>query len=67
VTKPFQILRDGYLIVFKHGKWTELCGSVRKEKAFKKEDRQGHRSEQRKANRLLPADKKKIEQALRAR
>ena len=38
VTKPFQILSGGYQIVFKSGKWSQVFGSVRKEKAFKKED-----------------------------
>src|ERR1035441_11065926 len=66
VKKPFQILPDGYQIVFRHGKWTQIYGSVEKAKAFRKEDRRGHRSEQRKAKRLLPADVKKIRQAERA-
>jgi hypothetical protein len=65
VKKPFQILPGGYQIVFRHGKWTQVCGSVKKAKAFRKEDRRGHRSEQRKAKRLLPADVKKIRQAER--
>jgi len=65
VKKPFQILPDGYQIVFTRGKWTQIYGSVAKKKAFQKEDRRGHRSEQRKAKRLLPADKKKIKQAER--
>ena len=64
VRKPFQILRDGYQIVFRRGKWGQVYGSVRKEKAFQKEDRRGHRSEQRKAKKLLPADTKKIKLAL---
>src|ERR1035438_8038672 len=67
VRKPFQILADGYQIVFRHGKWTQDCGSVKKAKAFRKEDRLGHRSEQRKAKELLPADVKKIRHAERAR
>jgi hypothetical protein len=65
VRKPFQILRDGYQIVFRRGKWGQVYGSVRKEKAFQKEDRRGHRSEQRKAKKLLPADTQKIQRALR--
>jgi hypothetical protein len=60
VKKPFQILSGGYQIVFKSGKWSQVYGSVRKEKSFKKEDRRGHRSEMRKAKNLLPADIKKI-------
>ncbi len=47
VTKPFQILKGGYQIVFKNGKWTQIFGSVAKEKAFAREDRRGHRSESR--------------------
>jgi hypothetical protein len=60
VKKPFQILSGGYQIVFKSGKWSQVFGSVKKEKAFKKEDRRGHRSEMRKAKNLLPADTKNI-------
>ena len=66
VTKPFQILSGGYQIIFKSGKWSQVFGSVRKEKAFQKEDRRGHRSEMRKAKKLLPADLKKIKRLQRA-
>lgn len=45
VTKPFQILKGGYQIVFKNGQWTQTFGSKAKAKAFAKEDRRGHRSE----------------------
>ena len=45
VTKPFQILKDGYQIIFKNGKSSEVFGSAAKKKAFAKEDRKGHRSE----------------------
>ncbi len=55
VTRPFQILRGGYQIVFKNGKWTQLFGSAAKRKAFAHEDRRGHRSEQRKQKRLVRA------------
>lgn len=48
VTRPFQILKDGYQIVFKGGKWKQIYGSVAKKKKFKREDRRGHRSEIRK-------------------
>jgi hypothetical protein len=65
VTKPFQILSGGYQIVFKSGKWSQVYGSVRKEKAFKKEDRRGHRSEMRKAKKLLPAVTKDIKRLQR--
>jgi hypothetical protein len=44
VTKPFQILKGGYMPVFKNGKWTQIFGSVAKENRFKKEDRTGHRT-----------------------
>jgi hypothetical protein len=47
VTKPFQILRGGYQIVFKNGKWTQIFGSKAKAKRFRDEDRREHRSEQR--------------------
>ncbi|MBI2683208.1 MAG: hypothetical protein HYX26_08355 [Acidobacteriales bacterium] len=47
VHRPFQILKGGYQIIFKNGKWKEVYGSAAKKKAFKKEDRRGHRSEQR--------------------
>jgi len=66
VRKPFQILPDGYQIVFRRGKWTQDCGSVKKAKAFRKEDRRGHRSEQRKAKELLPADVQEIRRKERA-
>jgi hypothetical protein len=60
VTKPFQILSGGYQIIFKKGKWTQVFGSAAKAKAFAREDRRGHRSEQRKAKKLLPADLRTI-------
>ncbi len=60
INKPFQILSGGYQIIFKNGKWTQVFGSEAKKKRFSKEDRRGHRSEQRKARKLKPADPKKI-------
>src|SRR5678816_1209033 len=48
VRKPFQLLAGGYQIVFNGRRWTEIFGSERKAKKFAKEDRRGHRSEQRK-------------------
>jgi len=48
VRKPFEILRGGYQIVFKGGRWSQVFGSATKGKAFQREDRRGHRSEQRK-------------------
>jgi len=44
VTRPFQILRGGYQLVFKNGKWTQIFKSVEKKEKFKREDRRGHRS-----------------------
>ncbi|MES1196453.1 MAG: hypothetical protein ABUL58_05865, partial [Steroidobacter sp.] len=49
VTKPFQILKDGYQIIFKNGKWSQVYGSKAKQQHFRKEDRRGHRSETRKS------------------
>jgi hypothetical protein len=65
VNKPFQILPGGYQIIFKNGKWSQIFGSVAKEKSFAKEDRRGHRSEQRRRRRLLRADPRAIERAER--
>lgn len=53
VSRPFQILKGGYQIVFKNGKWTQVFGSPAKKKAFATEDRRGHRSEQRKQKELV--------------
>jgi len=47
VNAPFQILADGYQIIFKDGQWSQVFGSKEKEKAFAREDRHQHRSEQR--------------------
>lgn len=65
VTKPFQILSGGYQIIFKNGKWSQVFGSVVKKEAFAREDRRFHRSEQRKKKKLLTADRKKIDKAMR--
>jgi hypothetical protein len=56
VTRPFQILSGGYQIIFKNGKWTQVFGSKAKEKRFAREDRRGHRSEERKKKKLLVAN-----------
>jgi hypothetical protein len=48
VRKPFQILPGGYQIVFNGRQWMQVFGSTAKAKKFAKEDRRGHRSEQRK-------------------
>lgn len=47
ITKPFQILAGGYQIIFQNGQWDNVFGSIAKSKAFRKEDRRGHRSESR--------------------
>jgi hypothetical protein len=60
VKKPFEVLKGGYQIIFKNGKWSQVYGSAQKKQAFKKEDRRGHRSEQRAHDRLRPADPAKI-------
>jgi hypothetical protein len=60
VKKPFQILSGGYQIIFKNGKWSQVYGSQAKKKRFQKEDRRGHRSEQRKQKQLLPANLERI-------
>jgi hypothetical protein len=51
VSQPFEILKDGYQIIFENGKWSQIFGSKAKEEAFAKEDRKEHRSEQRKEKR----------------
>src|SRR5438874_5014256 len=56
VKKPFQILSGGYQIIFKSGKWSQVFGSEAKKKSFAREDRRGHRSEQRAAKKLLRAE-----------
>jgi hypothetical protein len=65
VNKPFQILSGGYQIIFKNGKWTQVTGSISKKKSFAKEDRRGHRSEERKQRTLLRADPKEIARQMR--
>lgn len=60
VKKPFQILSGGYQIIFKNGKWTQVFGSEAKKKRFSREDRRGHRSEQRKQKKLLIANLARI-------
>ena len=44
VSRPFQILRGGYMPVFVNGKWTQIFGSRAKQRRFAREDRRGHRS-----------------------
>ncbi len=52
VNAPFQILAGGYQIIFKDGQWSQVFGSEEKKKAFAREDRRGHRSEQRVEHKL---------------
>jgi hypothetical protein len=67
VKRPFQILAGGYQIIFKNGKWSQVFGSTAKGKRFAKEDRRGHRSEERSARKLKRADVKAIARAERGR
>jgi len=60
VIKPFQILKGGYQILFKNGKWSQVYGSKAKQQHFRKEDRRGHRSETRKLGRLRKTSLKEI-------
>ncbi len=48
VKRPFQILADGYQIVFRNGSWSNVHGSTAKARTLRKEDRRQHRSELRK-------------------
>lgn len=66
ISKPFQILKDGYQIVFKNGKWSQVYGSKAKQQRFRKEDRRGHRSETRKFGVLKRTSTKEIAAAKRA-
>jgi hypothetical protein len=52
VSKPFEILKGGYQIIFQNGKWSQIFGSAKKKKEFAKEDRRQHRSEERKLKKL---------------
>jgi hypothetical protein len=45
VEKPFEILSGGYQLIFKNGKWSQVFGSIEKQRLFEKEDRRQHRSE----------------------
>jgi len=65
VKRPFQILPGGYQIIFKNGRWSQVFGSAVKEKRFAREDRRGHRSEQRVARRLERASEREITRAWR--
>jgi hypothetical protein len=63
VKSPFQILSGGYQIIFKNGKWSQVFGSASKAKRFSKEDRRGHRSQERAESKLKRADEAKIKKA----
>ncbi|MBI3784183.1 MAG: hypothetical protein HY270_12375 [Deltaproteobacteria bacterium] len=63
VKKPFQILSGGYQIIFKNGKYSQVFASAAKKGRFAKEDRRGHRSEQRplsQANKLVRSKGKEL-------
>jgi hypothetical protein len=62
VKQPFQLLAGGYQILFKNGKWSQVFGSKAKQRAFAREDRRGHRSQQRTLGRLRRADPQRIAQ-----
>jgi len=55
IRRPFQILSGGYQIVFKSGKWSQVFGSAAKRRRLQRDDRRGHRGEQRAARRLRRA------------
>lgn len=55
IKKPFAIHAGGYIGIYKNGKWTQIFGSAAKKKRFAREDRRGHRSEQRVAKKKLPS------------
>ena len=63
VKKPFEILKGGYQIVFKNGKWSQVFANKAKEKTFTNEDRRGHRSEERRTGNLQRAETDKIKAA----
>jgi hypothetical protein len=46
--RPFHVLRTGYASIFRRGRWTDHAGSRAKRTRFEREDRNGHRTEQRK-------------------
>jgi hypothetical protein len=47
LSAPFEISPGGYMPVFENGKWTQIFASADKRQRFAREDRRGHRSEQR--------------------
>jgi len=65
VRRPFQILAGGYQIIFKNGTWSQVFGSAAKKRRFAREDRRGHRSEQRATRTLRRASMRDIARAVR--
>ena len=61
VKKPFQILSGGYQSIFKNGKWSDVYGSMATKRRLQKEDRRGHRSNQRKRKTLKRTSLKAID------
>jgi len=61
VTKPFQILKGGYQIIFKDGKYSQVYGSKAAEKRVTEEDRRGHRSLTIKSGKLVKTIKKEVD------
>ena len=53
VRRPFQILRGGYMSVFRNGSWSQVFGSRAKARRFALEDRREHRSTYRDPGRRL--------------
>jgi hypothetical protein len=60
VKKPFQILAGGYQSIFRNGKWGEIYGSAATRKRLQREDRRGHRSEQRRRRTLKRSSSKAV-------
>jgi hypothetical protein len=60
VRTPFEILPGGYQSVYANGAWTEVFGSEEKKERFAREDRRGHRSEQRARGALKLSDVRAI-------
>lgn len=56
LSKPWQLLRGGYIPVWQSGGWTQIFGSFAKAAAFREEDRQLRRGSRRKSlGALAPA------------
>jgi hypothetical protein len=46
--RPFHVLKTGYASILRRGRWSDHFGSRAKRARFEREDRKGHRTEQRK-------------------